>query len=69
MRFLLSLFVLALAALAGAVSSTGGRLLVVLDDEAEKAGYSKFLGDLESMLASFRALPPGAAGMIFCWRG
>lgn len=40
---------LLLAAVAQAVSSTGERLLVVLDDAAEKTGYSKFLGDLEGM--------------------
>jgi oligosaccharyltransferase complex subunit beta len=48
MRFLLSLFVLCFVAIAQAVSSTGSRLLVILDDVAEKAGYTKFLGDLES---------------------
>jgi oligosaccharyltransferase complex subunit beta len=48
MKTLLSLCVLLLAALASAVSSSGSRLLVVLDDLADKASYSKFLGDLES---------------------
>ncbi|KAJ0162613.1 Dolichyl-diphosphooligosaccharide--protein glycosyltransferase subunit wbp1 [Colletotrichum tanaceti] len=48
MRSLLSLCLLFLAATVHAVSVTGGRLLAVLDDVAEKEGYSKFLGDLES---------------------
>ncbi|KAF6829388.1 dolichyl-diphosphooligosaccharide-protein glycosyltransferase 48kD subunit [Colletotrichum musicola] len=48
MRSLLSLCLLFLAAAVHAVSVTGGRLLAVLDDVAEKEGYSKFLGDLES---------------------
>lgn len=49
MRSLVSFFVLLLATVAQAVSSSGDRLLVVLDDAAEKAAYSKFLGDLEGM--------------------
>ncbi|KXH25438.1 dolichyl-diphosphooligosaccharide-protein glycosyltransferase 48kD subunit [Colletotrichum nymphaeae SA-01] len=48
MRSLLSLCLLFLAAAVHAVSVTGGRLLAILDDVAEKEGYSKFLGDLES---------------------
>ncbi|KAI0019947.1 Dolichyl-diphosphooligosaccharide-protein glycosyltransferase 48kDa subunit [Xylariomycetidae sp. FL0641] len=48
MRSLLSFLVLLLAAVVQAVSSSGDRLLVVLEDVAEKAGYSKFLGDLEA---------------------
>ncbi|KAI1141105.1 Dolichyl-diphosphooligosaccharide-protein glycosyltransferase 48kDa subunit [Hypoxylon sp. FL0543] len=47
MKSLISLFVLLWAALVHAISSSGDRLLVVLDDVAEKEGYSKFLGDLE----------------------
>lgn len=49
MRSLVSFLVLLFAAVARAVSSSGDRLLVVLDDAAEKAAYSKFLGDLEGM--------------------
>ncbi|KAF9879517.1 dolichyl-di-phosphooligosaccharide-protein glycotransferase [Colletotrichum karsti] len=48
MRSLLSLCLLFLAAAVHAVSVSGGRLLAILDDVAEKEGYSKFLGDLES---------------------
>jgi oligosaccharyltransferase complex subunit beta len=47
MRSLVSFLLLLLAAVAQAVSSSGERLLVVLDDVAEKAEYSKFFGDLE----------------------
>jgi oligosaccharyltransferase complex subunit beta len=48
MKSLLSFSFLLLATLVSAISSTGDRLLAVLDDVAEKASYSKFLGDLES---------------------
>ncbi|KAI2637767.1 Dolichyl-diphosphooligosaccharide-protein glycosyltransferase 48kDa subunit [Hypomontagnella submonticulosa] len=47
MKSLISLFVLLCAALVHAISSSGDRLLVVLEDVAEKETYSKFLGDLE----------------------
>jgi len=54
MRSLVSLFVLLFAALVSAVSTSGSRLLVVLDDVADKAGYSKFLSDLEGMFPCSR---------------
>ena len=44
--FITCFFALLAAALVSAVSQGGDRLLVILDDVAEKAGYSKFLGDL-----------------------
>ncbi|KAI1080216.1 Dolichyl-diphosphooligosaccharide-protein glycosyltransferase 48kDa subunit [Whalleya microplaca] len=47
MKSLVSFVVLLLVAVVQAVSSSGGRLLVVLEDVAEKAGYSKFFGGLE----------------------
>ncbi|KAI4863475.1 Dolichyl-diphosphooligosaccharide-protein glycosyltransferase 48kDa subunit [Hypoxylon rubiginosum] len=47
MKSLISFVVLLFAALVHAISSGGDRLLVVLEDVAEKDGYSKFLGDLE----------------------
>ncbi|KAI0967890.1 Dolichyl-diphosphooligosaccharide--protein glycosyltransferase subunit WBP1 [Xylaria arbuscula] len=48
MRLLVSFLLLALVAVVNAISSSGGnRLLVILEDVAEKDGYSKFLGDLE----------------------
>jgi oligosaccharyltransferase complex subunit beta len=56
MKTLLSLCVLLLAALAAAISSSGSRLLVVLDDLADKASYSKFLGDLESECRTLDAI-------------
>ncbi|OTA82281.1 hypothetical protein M434DRAFT_401085 [Hypoxylon sp. CO27-5] len=48
MKLLISFVVLLWAALAHAISSSGDRLLVVLDDVAEKESYSKFLSDLDS---------------------
>lgn len=48
MKSLLSFFLLLAATLVSALSSTGDRLVAIFDDVAEKASYSKFLGDLES---------------------
>ncbi|KAK3372396.1 oligosaccharyl transferase-like protein [Podospora didyma] len=48
MRSLLLFFALLWVTAVSAISTTGDRLLVVLDDVADKATYSKFLGDLES---------------------
>jgi len=48
MRSLLSWAVLLFVAVVSAISTAGDRLLVVLDDVADKEGYSKFLGDLET---------------------
>ncbi|KAI1803734.1 Dolichyl-diphosphooligosaccharide-protein glycosyltransferase 48kDa subunit [Daldinia bambusicola] len=47
MKSFLSFVLLLFVALVQAISSSGNRLLVVLEDVAEKEGYSKFLGDLE----------------------
>ncbi|KAI1439850.1 Dolichyl-diphosphooligosaccharide-protein glycosyltransferase 48kDa subunit [Annulohypoxylon stygium] len=47
MKSLISFVVLLWASLVCAISSSGDRLLVVLEDVAEKESYSKFLGDLE----------------------
>lgn len=48
MRSLPSLLVFLFAAVVSAISTSGNRLLVVLDNVADKEDYSKFLGDLES---------------------
>jgi len=47
MRSFLSLAAVLLAGVANAVSSSGDRLLVVLEDVASKVDYSKFFADLE----------------------
>jgi oligosaccharyltransferase complex subunit beta len=52
MKSFISFSLLLLATLASAISSTGDRLLAVLDDVAEKDSYSKFFGDLESAAVS-----------------
>lgn len=49
MRSLFSVFVFLFAAAVSALSTSGNRLLVILDDVADKGNYSKFLGDLESV--------------------
>lgn len=46
MRWLLP-FLFSVLSLVQALSSTGNRLLVVVEDAAEKAKYSTFWGDLE----------------------
>ena len=53
MRWLFSFLVAALLGLVRAVSFTGGRLLVILEETAEKEKYGVFLGDLESKYAFF----------------
>ncbi|MCJ1455357.1 oligosaccharyl transferase glycoprotein complex, beta subunit [Mycoblastus sanguinarius] len=47
MLWLLSLLFAALLGLAQALSSSGSRLLIVIEEAAEKEKYSKFWGDLE----------------------
>lgn len=47
MRWLFSILLLALLGAVQALSSSGSRLLVVLEDLAEKDKYSEFVGDLE----------------------
>lgn len=53
MRSLVSLGLLLIASVVSALSTTGDRLLVVLDNVADKASYSQFLGDLESVYSLF----------------
>lgn len=53
MRAFFSLLLLALLGVAQALSYTGRRLLVVIEDASEKDKYSKFWGDLECMLMTF----------------
>lgn len=48
MRWLFSFILLALLGVVQAASFTGNRLLVVLEDAAEREKYGVFLGDLES---------------------
>ena len=52
MRSLLSVLLLCFASIAAALSSSGSRLLVVLEDAAEKSKYSKFWKQLEGILGS-----------------
>ena len=47
MRWFFSLLLLGLLAAVNALSSSGSRLLVVLEELGEKERYSKFLSDLE----------------------
>lgn len=49
MLSLFSLLVCLFAAAVSALSTSGNRLLVILDDVAEKENYSKFLADLEGL--------------------
>lgn len=47
MRWLFSFLLLGFLGLVQALSSSGNRLLVVLEDLTEREKYSKFFGDLE----------------------
>lgn len=47
MRNLLPFLLLAILGLVQALSSAGSRLLVVLEEQAEKASFSQFWADLE----------------------
>jgi oligosaccharyltransferase complex subunit beta len=49
MRSLLSLVVFLFAALVSAVSTTGNRLLVILDTPKDKEAYTTFFRDLSGM--------------------
>jgi hypothetical protein len=53
MKVLLSLLLLGLLSLVSAVSVTGKRLLVVLEDVEEKVKYQRFLEDLKGELPLF----------------
>lgn len=52
MRWLLIYICLALLGVVQAISSTGSRLLVVIEEATEKDKYSKLWGDLEGALNS-----------------
>lgn len=54
MRSFFSFLLLALCGIAAAVSSSGNRLLIVLEDLADKTKYSKYFGDLEGMWSEER---------------
>ncbi len=54
MRVLLSFLILGLLGIASALSTSGNRLLVVLEELAEKDKYSKFFGDLKGKRTSGR---------------
>ena len=47
MRWVFPILIVGLLSLALALSSTGNRLLVVIEEAAEKDKYSQFWGDLE----------------------
>lgn len=51
MRWFFSLLLLGWLGVASAISSTGNRLLVILEELAEKDNYSKFFNDLKGKLA------------------
>jgi oligosaccharyltransferase complex subunit beta len=52
MRWLLSFLLLGLLSVVHAVSSSGNKLLIILEELADKGKYSKYLGDLESACIS-----------------
>lgn len=52
MRWLLSFLLLGLLSLTQALSSSGNRLLVVIEEAAERDKYSQLWGDLEGMFGA-----------------
>lgn len=62
MRPLLPLLVLSLLSLAQALSSSGSRVLVVIEEAAEKIKYSKFWADLEG--APLWTIPRASACLL-----
>ena len=56
MRAFFSFLLLALVGVAQALSYTGRRLLVVIEDASEKDKYSRFWGDLEGTPISLFSL-------------
>jgi oligosaccharyltransferase complex subunit beta len=52
MRWLFSFLLLWVASTVSALSATGNRLLVILEEAAEKDKYGKFWGDLEGKAAA-----------------
>ncbi|KIW00543.1 uncharacterized protein PV09_07898 [Verruconis gallopava] len=63
MRSLLSLLVLCLVSIVAALSSSGNRLLVVLEDQAEKGKYSTFWKELEGRGYSLTFESPKKEGL------
>lgn len=59
MRSALSLLLFYLASVVTALSAVGSRLLVVLEDSAEKEKYTQFLGDLECKELRYHNRPNG----------
>jgi oligosaccharyltransferase complex subunit beta len=51
MRWLLSFLLLGFLAVVHAASASGNKLLVVLEELADKSKYSKYFGDLEGILS------------------
>jgi len=49
MRWLLSFLLLGLLSVVQAISASGSKLLVVLEELTDKPKYSKYFGDLEGM--------------------
>lgn len=58
MKSFLSLLLLGLIGLVQALSSTGNRLLVVLEEASDKAKYSSFWGQLECKSPPFILIHP-----------
>jgi len=56
MRWNLSFLLLGLLSLTRALSSSGNRLLVVIEEAAEKDKYSQFWGDLEGMSGAIESI-------------
>ena len=61
MRWLLSFLFISLLSLVQALSSSGSRMLIAIEDTAEKEKYSAFWEDLEGTLLTLLQIPPPIA--------
>jgi len=64
MRYLLVPLLLALLGIVRALSSAGDRLLVVLEEESEKASFSQFWADLEGVRGMLRSMLNSLADQV-----
>lgn len=60
MRWLLSSLLVSFLGIAHALSSSGNRLLVVIEEAAEKDKYSQFWDDLEGLLETIGGRHPSS---------
>lgn len=66
MRWLFCSLLLALIGFVNGLSSSGNRVLVVIEEAAERENYSTFLGDLEGEQSAYIREQPDTMSQIVC---